>query len=84
MAYAFSITHGGVKKRFGTPPAGVSPDMVERVIAIAFDIPARSFGIKSCSDGEVGYVHNGILGDWDLVLIRSALFWPFSCCVPFL
>lgn len=84
MAYAFSITHGGVTKNFDTPPAGIPPGAVERAIAITFDLSVGSFGIESRRVGitVVGFIHSGLQGDWDLVLFRGAFLRPLLSRFP--
>ena len=75
MASAFSLSHAGTTKHFKTPPAGTSVEEVRRTIASSFSLPVGCFGIFSRGGGEVVFIHAGLQGDFDLVLIPGQFEW---------
>ncbi len=81
MAYAFSVTHGETKKFFPAPPPAIGGDAVERAVASQFHIPFGTFGICSSVNGQAGYFHAGLQGDWDLVLIPGLFLIDLSTCL---
>ncbi len=70
MAYTFSVTYKGVTKYFSPPLTipPIPPDEVRRNVAAEFDLPFGSFSIRSRTDGQIGYFHAALQGDWELIL----------------